>query len=122
MRALAYLFGLAFLLPACATMVNSEHQSVLIITDPPEAEVWVDNKFHIRSPGKVAVSRQSDHIVLAEKEGYEATTVALTRSQSRWVYLNITCVVFIYHCVKSDLKEGGYYTFEDEIVVKLNRK
>lgn len=122
MRPLACLLGLAVLLPACATMVNSERQSVLIITDPPEAEVWVDDRFHIRSPGKVAISRQTDHIVLAEKEGYEAKTVTLTRSQSTWIYLNITCMIFIYHCVKSDIKDGGYYTFEDEIVVKLNRK
>lgn len=120
--AVAILISVALLLTGCATMINSERQSVLIITYPPEAEVWVDDRFHVRSPGKVSIGRQSDHVVVVEKEGYEPAVVKITRARSEWVWANLVCMVFVVQCWKSDLKDGGYYTFEDEIVVKLQRK
>ncbi len=122
MRSVAILTCVAFLLTACATAINSERQPVLIITHPPEAEVWVDDKYHLRSPAKVTLSRLTNHVAVVEKEGYESAIVNITRSQSWWIYLNITCAIFIYHCWKSDVKDGGYYTFDDEIIIRLNKK
>lgn len=120
--AVAILISVVLLLTGCATMINSERQSVLIITYPPEAEVWVDDRLHVRSPGKVSIGRQSDHVVVVEKEGYEPAVVKIIRARSEWTWLNVLCMVFVVQCWKSDLKDGGYYTFEDEIVVKLQRK
>jgi hypothetical protein len=122
MRSVAILTGVAFLLTACATAINSERQTVLLITYPPEAEVWVDDKLHIRSPGKITLSRLANHVAVVEKEGYEPAVVNITRSQSWWIYLNIVCTIFLYHCWKSDVRDGGYYTFDDEIIVRLNKK
>jgi ABC-type uncharacterized transport system auxiliary subunit len=122
MRPVALLAGLAFTLTACATYVNSTSQFVLIVTDPPEAEVWIDDRWRLRSPGKVTLSRLGDHMVVVEKDGYESKAVTIKRGHSKWVYLDFFCLVFMYSCIKSDMEDGGYYAFDDEIIIRLNKK
>ena len=42
------LAGTALLLSGCATLINSDHQSVRIFSEPGEAKVVVDDRFHFR--------------------------------------------------------------------------
>ena len=115
------LCGAAILLSGCATLVNSPVQAVMVTSTPSEAKVTVDDMLHVQSPGKVTLSRLADHVIVVEKEGYQQAVIKVERSFSHWTWLNIFCTIFVYQCWKKDKREGGYYTFDDEIDVTLTR-
>jgi hypothetical protein len=116
------LAGTALLLSSCATMINSDHQSVRIFSTPSEAKVTVDDRFHLTTVGTVNLSRFSDHTAVIEKEGYEPVTIKIERSMSKKVWLNAWCLIFVYACVKSDREDGGFWTFDDDIHVELTKR
>ena len=116
------LAGTALLLSSCATMLNSDHQSVRIFSTPSEAKVTVDDRFHLTTVGTVNLSRFSDHTAVIEKEGYEPVTIKIERSMSKKVWLNAWCLIFVYACVKSDREDGGFWTFDDDIHVELTKR
>lgn len=107
------------LLSGCATLAHGDHQSVTLYTDPPEADVVIDERVHVTAPGKVSLNRKEDHTARIEKAGYEPMTVRIERSMSNWVYADGICLIFIYWCVKSDRQDGGFWTFDDEVHVQL---
>ncbi len=113
------LSALTFWLSGCATLINSEHQSVLISSTPGEAAVTIDDRFHVLTPGKVSLSRQSDHVARVEMQGYEPTLVLIERGFSWWVLSDLFCLVLIPYCVREDIRSGGFYAFDDEIHVTL---
>ena len=113
------LAGLALLLPGCASLIHSNHQSVRIFSEPSEATVVVDGRFHLTTVGTVNLSRQADHIAVFEKEGYEPVTIKIERRMSKRVWLNLWCLFWVYSCIQSDREDGGYWTFDDEIYVTL---
>ncbi len=119
------LWGLAWTMLAlwgCATNIHSDRQSVTIFTDPPEATVVIDGYLHVIAPGTVSLNRKSDHIAVVEKDGYEPATVKIERGMSWWVMGNVVCLVFIVNCIQKDRRDGGYYTFDDEIRVTLAKR
>jgi hypothetical protein len=116
------LAGLALLLPGCATLMHSDHQSVRIFSEPGEARVVIDDRFHLTTAGTVNLSRFTDHTAVIEKEGYEPVTLKIERSMSKQVFWNLWCLPAIYWCVKSDLEDGGYWTFDDDIHVTLTKR
>jgi hypothetical protein len=113
------LAGLAWLLPGCATLMHSDHQSVRIFSTPSDAKVVVDDLYHLTTIGTVNLSRLENHTAVFEKDGYEPATVKIERYMSQWIWWNIFCGPGIYWCVKSDLDQGGFYTFDDDIHVTL---
>ncbi len=116
------LSALTFWLSGCATLINSEHQSILISSTPGEAAVTIDDRFHVLTPGKVSLSRQSDHVARIEMQGYEPTLVLIKRGFSWWALSDLFCLVLIPYCVSQDVRSGGLYAFEDEIHVILTQK
>lgn len=115
------LAGIALLLPGCATLMNSDHQSVRIFSTPSEAKVTVDGLYHLTTVGTVNLSRLENHTAVIEKDGYEPATVRIERYMSHWIWWNVFCLPAIYWCVKSDIKDGGYYTFDNEVYVTLKK-
>lgn len=103
----------------CATNMNGDHQSVTIFTTPPEANVTVDERVHLTSPGTVSLSRKADHTAYIEKEGYEPETLNIGRTWSWWVLGDAWCLFFFPKCYNTDVESGGYYVFDDEIRVTL---
>ena len=108
-------------LSGCGGMMHGDRQSVTILTDPPEAAVLVDGRVHLTSPGRVTLSRNADHTARVEKNGYTPVDLRIERSMSNWEYANAVCLIFVYWCVKSDRRDGGFWTFDDEIRVDLAR-
>jgi hypothetical protein len=113
------LAGAALLLSGCASLLHSDHQSVRIFSDPGEAKVVIDGRFHLTTAGTVNLSRFTDHTAVIEKEGYEPMTLKIERSMSKQVWWNLWCLPAIYWCIKSDREDGGYWTFDDDIHVTL---
>lgn len=116
------LAGLALLLSGCASLWHSNHQSVRIFSEPSEAKVIVDDRFHLTTVGTVNLSRFTDHTAVIEKDGYEPVTLKIERSMSKMVLWNLWCLPAIYWCVKSDREDGGYWTFDDDIYVTLSKR
>ena len=107
------------LLSGCATHLHSNHQSVRIFSTPGEAKVVVDDRIHLTTAGTVNLSRQADHIAVIEKEGYEPVTIKIERHMSNWVWANAWCLFFVYQCIQKDRRDGGFWTFDDDIHVTL---
>lgn len=122
LHGIALLAGTSLLLSSCATLLHSDHQSVRIFSEPGEAKVTVDDRFHLTTAGTVSLSRFTDHIAVIEKEGYEPVTLKIERHMSGWVWWNAWCLIFVYSCVKSDREDGGFWKFDDDIEVTLTKR
>ena len=118
----ALLAGTALLLSSCATLLHSDHQSVRIFSEPGEAKVTIDDRFHLTTAGTVNLSRFTDHIAVIEKDGYEPVTLQIERHMSKQVWWNLWCLPAFYWCVKSDREDGGFWTFDDDIEVTLTKR
>ena len=116
------LAGTALLLSGCATILHSDHQSIRIFSEPGEAKVVIDDRFHLTTVGTVNLSRFSDHTAVIEKEGYEPVTLKIERSMSKQVLWNGWCLIFFPWCVSQDRKDGGFWTFDDDIYVTLTKR
>ncbi|MEW6248357.1 MAG: PEGA domain-containing protein [Nitrospirota bacterium] len=116
------LAGIMLALSSCATSINSDRQSVTIFTDPPEANVVIDDYLRVIAPGTVSLNRKSDHVAIVEKDGYEPATIKIERGMSWWVMGNVVCLIFIVNCIQKDRRDGGYYAFDDEIRVTLAKQ
>lgn len=122
LHGIALLAGTSLLLSGCATLLHSNHQSIRIFSEPSEAKVVVDGRFHLTTAGTVNLSRQADHIAVIEKDGYEPVTIKIERYRSGLVWLNGWCLLWVYSCVKSDREDGGYWTFDDDVSVILTKR
>jgi hypothetical protein len=105
----------------CATGVNSPTESVLISSEPMGADVVVDDHIYTKTPGKVRLSRLSPHIVHVQKDGYEPAKIEITRGMSWWVFADLSCLLWVVSCVSKDLNEGGFFTLDDEVHVRLTK-
>jgi hypothetical protein len=110
------IFGL---LSGCATQINSPSQAVVFLSDPPGADVWVDNRFYVVTPGTVRLSRLSAHRARIEKVGYQPAVIELDRGMSFWTFLDLTCLFWVVKCINEDREEGGFYTLDDTVDVTL---
>jgi hypothetical protein len=105
----------------CATQVNSPTQSVLFLSEPLGADVRVDERFYGKTPVKIPLSRLAPHMAQIEKPGYEPVQTEITRGMSKWLWADISCLIFLPKCLSVDFKEGGAYVFDDEVEVTLTR-
>jgi hypothetical protein len=117
--ALVVIAVLLLSLLGCATAVNSPTESVLVSSEPMGADVVVDNRFYTKTPGKVRLSRLSPHIVHVKKDGYEPAKIEIDRGMSWWVLADLSCLLWVVSCVSQDLTEGGFFTLDDEVHVRL---
>jgi len=115
--------SLAVIMSGCGTMMHSDKQSITIYSLPPEANVIVDRYLHVTAPGTVSLSRKSDHVARAEKEGYESKELSIQRTWSWWVLGDVfgCLIVFSPFCIYKDVQDGGFYTFDDEVHITMNQ-
>ncbi|WHZ15871.1 MAG: hypothetical protein OJF52_002717 [Nitrospira sp.] len=122
-RWLAVLAAMSWL-SGCGTNMHSDKQSVTIFSLPPGAKVTVDSYLHVTAPGTVSLSRKSDHVAVAYKEGYEPTELKIQRSWSWWVLGDVfgCFIVFSPFCLYKDVHDGGFYTFDDEVYLSMDQR
>lgn len=114
----------ALILSGCGTLMHSDKQSVTIYSLPPGAHVTVDRYLHVTAPGMVALSRKSDHLAIAEKEGYEPKELRIQRSWSWWVLGDVFgCLIILSpFCIYKDVHDGGFYTFDDDLYLTMSQR
>jgi hypothetical protein len=96
-----------------ATVIKGTSQPVMILTNPPDAQVFVDNKYVGPSGRQYSISH-SDHVISAALPGYAPAYARLTTSFSGWTLLNgFTGVVTIL----VDIVTGSIATLDQSTVV-----
>lgn len=65
--------------PGCATIVQGEHQSVPIDTNPSGAVVLVDGIEMGQTPTVLSLDRDEEHEVVLRRDGYRDVTLRLDR-------------------------------------------
>ena len=75
---------------ACATAINGTTQRVAVASDPPGAQVYVNDAPAGVTPAFVDVPRRDPDLKLRlEKEGHEPAVLAPERSRSGWMAGNV---------------------------------
>ena len=84
------LIAVCVLSSACATAINGTTQRVAVASDPPGAQVYVNDAPVGVTPAFVDVPRRDRDLELRfEKDGYEPARLALERGFSGWSWGNV---------------------------------
>lgn len=102
------------LLSSCATIMNGPNQTIGIRSIPQNAFVWVDSQYVGKTPINVAMTRDNNHLVTLQLEGYEVYELRVTRNLSKWIWGNIIFGGFI--GVAVDALTGSIYKLTPEQV------
>ena len=66
--------------PACGLIVNSPHQTVVVVSDPPGAEVWTGPKeLQYWTPALINLPRKHDYLLRFAMPGYRDDSLAVRR-------------------------------------------
>jgi len=103
-----------FLFASCATMVNSTTQRINISSDPPGAQVAVDNVPAGETPTTIELKRKSQHTVKIEKAGYLPQEETILQSTSGWLAGDIIAGGVIGLGV--DAASGGMYNLTPDSI------
>ena len=117
------LLALIAMVAACATVVNGRSQNVEIRGYPAGAEAVIDNNLHIITPGVVRLSRNQEHDVVIQREGYAPYREHLGQHLSGWIFGNILFTP-IPGAVAAliDFSDGAMWNLEtDQVTVALTR-
>jgi hypothetical protein len=69
-----------------------------VVSDPPGAQVTVGGKVVGLTPGLIVLKRQQAHATVhVEKDGYEPADVALKRTVSGWIALDMALALYAVH-------------------------
>lgn len=96
----------------CASIMHGSKQKIGISSTPTGASVTVDNKPLGVTPVFADLKRGEEHIVAIEMDGYEKTSLTITKSVSGWVWGNIVFGGLIGLAV--DAISGGLYKLSPE--------
>ena len=139
LRGIACALLAACAVSSCATAINGRTQRVAVASDPPGAQVYVNDAPAGATPTFVVVPRRDPDLELRlEKEGYEPAVVALERSRSGWMTGNLLFAgvpineyglaqwvgaMVVYGVLGSlwDSREGGAYKRPDRVRATLGR-
>lgn len=83
------LSSLMLLSTSCSTITNGRFQQVAFNSEPPGANVWVNQKFMGVTPTHICLKRADPHMVRIELEGYKPYEVQLIPTVSGWVFGNL---------------------------------
>lgn len=74
----------------CATLAHGAMQQVTLTSEPPGANVFVDNRNVGVTPVRVEMKRRNAHITVRfEKAGYTTAALRVTRTISRWLAADV---------------------------------
>lgn len=90
MKRLIPLLFVALATAACGTLFNSKIKTVSMMSNPAEAEVWIDGTMRGTTPLSVELDNQTSHTVVFRKEGHSDVVCELnTSTGTLWVILDI---------------------------------
>lgn len=107
--------GFLFFLPGCATLTGGISDTITINSAPSGATVTIDGVMKYTTPASVSVSRNMDHIIVVEKEGYKKATLQLGR-EFRGLSTIGGNILWLLPGVIVDAVSGGMYEFKDKSV------
>lgn len=99
---------------SCATIVNGTRQKVNISSNPSNACVWLDRMYVGNTPILVDMSREDNHYVRIELDGYLPYEINFSKRISAWVAGNVVFGGLIGIAV--DAMTGGIYRLTPEQV------
>ena len=77
------------ILSGCASMANTDHTSVTIYTEPPNATLLINGRQY-QSPDIVKLPRgQGDFKLTVEKPSYQRQEILLIEAVDQWTYFNV---------------------------------
>lgn len=76
-------------LTSCATLVHGSHQAISIASNPNNAYIWIDRQYMGVTPMVVGMTRNDNHIVRIELEGYQPYEVIFSKGISGWIFGNV---------------------------------
>jgi hypothetical protein len=112
-------------LSACATILRGTRQGIGIASQPPGAQVIIDNQTYGVTPVAAKLTRKDNHHIVIQLEGYEPYEITLTRQASGWVFGNILFCLGAPIGIAIDAIAGGMYTLkpgEAEAQLRPNAK
>ena len=71
-----------FLFQGCGTIINGSRQTIPITSNPIGAKITVDRINEGNTPLKIKLSRDTDHTILIEKQGYDPLSILISRKRS----------------------------------------
>jgi hypothetical protein len=101
-------------LSGCATILRGTGHGIGIASQPPGAEVIIDNKTYGVTPVSAKLRRKDNHHIVIQLEGYEPYEITLTRQTSGWVFGNILFGLGAPIGIAIDAIAGGMYTLKPE--------
>jgi len=116
LRAKCALLLLTPALSGCATILRGTGQGIGIASQPPGAEVVIDNKMYGKTPVSAKLRRKDNHHVVVHMEGYEPYEIILTRQTSGWVFGNILFCIGAPIGLAVDAIAGGMYSLSPDQV------
>lgn len=118
--AFALAAGLLPTLTGCATILRGTGHGIGIASQPPGAEVIIDNQSFGITPVSVKLRRKDNHYVVIKMEGYQPYEVMLTRQTSGWIFGNILFGPGVLIGIAVDAISGGMYTLKpDQVAADL---
>jgi hypothetical protein len=112
----ALIAGLLPTLDGCATILRGTNHGVGISSQPPGAEVIIDNELYGITPVSAKLKRKDNHHIVIQMEGYEPYEIMLTRQTSGWVFGNILFGPGVVIGIAVDAISGGMYTLSPDQV------
>ncbi len=118
--AFALAVGIVPALTGCATILRGTGHGTGISSQPPGAEVIVDNQSYGITPVSAKLRRKDNHHLQIKLEGYQPYEVMLTRQTSGWVFGNIFFGPGVLIGIAVDAISGGMYTLKpDQVSAEL---
>ena len=103
-------------LSGCATILRGTGQGIGIASQPPGAEVVIDNKIYGKTPVSAKLRRKDNHHIVVHLDGYEPYEIVLTRQTSGWVFGNILFCIGAPIGLAVDAIAGGMYSLSPDQV------
>lgn len=76
-------------LTSCATIMHGSRQSVGIASNPSNANIWVDGCYVGNTPIIVEMTRNNNHFVTIQLDGFLPYQATFSKELSYWVFGNI---------------------------------
>ena len=138
-RAVCALAAVVALSTGCATSMNGSVQRVAVASDPPGAQVFIDDEPVGVTPAYLELDRRDGDLTLRlEKDCYQETVLPVPRRTSKWVAGNLLFAgmpvneytlgpwlgYMAFFAVVGGLRDrasGGAFTFPDLVRASLER-
>lgn len=113
---IALLVLLVPILASCATILRGTGHGIGISSQPPGAEVIIDNQVYGLTPVSAKLRRKDNHHIVVRMEGYKPYEIMLTRQTSGWVFGNVLFGLGAPIGLAIDAVAGGMYSLNPDQV------